>query len=250
MHPNEYNRYRKMTLAPADMPGSGGMQQQQQQQQQEKKPGDENDDGKVSFDLSGDFWESKDGKGSGKTTEQIQAERDQAKTENEMFDAHISGLNFGKLDISPEDFQKMLQDGNLEPMEKAMTKMMQDGYRKVLMDASRLVNNSAAKTLDAAKQQIQTVNSATDTIKALETALPFTSKKAVAPVAQSIMKKAISDGMTTEKAIETVRQFFAETMKIGKDELGLKNTGAFPGNGGYGENTDNVPKDWTKFLTS
>lgn len=193
--------------------GDGGQQQQQQQQQQSS--GNNSDD--ISIDSFGSMWDTPDTK----TTTQQQPNQQQPNA-NDAFANHMKGIDFTNgVDLST--VQADLQEGNMDSMQAAMSQVAQNSYKAAMTNMNQVVNDRVTKAVEQAVAQSSQNLDGREAINSLNTALPFTKEKAIAPLANKVFQQfARAEGATVQSAIKKTKEYFAQTFITAQDDLDLE----------------------------
>ncbi len=174
-----------------------------------------------SFELSGDFWQNKTPDAT-PTAEPVTSvvTAPAGPTQAEIFDEHVKGLDFAPEQISDEQVAALFDQRDLTVLSDLINQGARAAYKQAMTDSASLVAAGEKKALEAARQMSTVQMGERDDILAMNTALPFTTNKAVAPVALAVFKQSLSKDKTQIEAIQSVRNFFAGVANIGQKELG------------------------------
>lgn len=218
-----------------------------------KPPVDKNEQDKTSFELSDDFWQNKTENATQDNKPDATVTATQTgPTQSEIFDEHVKSLNFAPEQISDEQVAALFDNRDLSVLVDLINQGGRAAYKQAMQDTASLVAAGEKKAEAAARQMTATQMGERDDMHALNTALPFTTNKAVAPVAQAVFKQSLSKDQSRDKAIESVRNFFAATAHLGQKELGLDPAPKpNPGDAGFnGNNQDSADEiDWEKVIS-
>lgn len=207
-----------------------------------------------SFELSADFWQNKvpDATQPAVPTQQPVADKT-GPTQAEIFDEHVKGLDFAPKEITDEQVAALFDNRDLSVLTDLINQGARNAYKQAMTDSASLVAAGEKKATEAARQMTQAQLGEREDILAMNTALPFTTKPAVAPVALAVFKQSLSKDKTKEEAIRSVRDFFAGVANIGQKELGLNPAPPpNPGDTGFkGNSQDDADEiDWEKVISS
>jgi len=183
------------------------------------------------------MWDTPDGGGGnpdGNQQQQQSQQQQQGPSANEQFDTHIAGLDFmGGIDMTNAGVA--FQNGDMEAVGKMFQQIGANAYRNAMIDTNRVVNQRVDAMGTQVKSDVNAQNATGRVISEMNTALPFTSMPAFAPMAKAVLTQFLGKGGTPEDAIKEVGAYFNNLSgEVGKMNPGAPNgrpAGNFGGNG-------------------
>jgi len=116
----------------------------------------------------------------------------------------------GLTPVSLNDTQRQeLQQGNYGSLERIVNDAQQRAFTAAIKASGALVKDAVSKALQASGQQTKTFVEGNAARQQMQQALPFTANPAFAPVAETVMKKALDTGVDVPTAIGMTRAYFA-----------------------------------------
>lgn len=226
---NRAFRYIKLDPNP-DAAGAGGggavdiTQQQQQQtdttmQQQQQASSEE-----ISLESFADMWSDNPKPAQQQQQQQQQVtQQQQQPAPADAFAKHMESLNLSN-GVDLATIQTDMQEGKTESLQAAFQQVAQNTYRATMMDMNNVVNQRIEAAVQKAVSTSSQNHSGAQAIEALNKELPFTADPAVAPMAQKAFKQFISKGQDVKTAIESTKNYFAQTFKVAAGDLGIEET--------------------------
>jgi len=183
-------------------------------------------------------------------------QQQETRTPTEIFDAHISDLNLTSgVDLS--QMQEDAQNGNTDSLNKAFETVAANTYKAALQQVNTLMDNKITSAIDKAVSESTSVMNETTAVKEMQSALPFTSNRDIAPVAEAALKQIMSKGASINEAIQQVTTFFNSTANAvagGNNQNDVTSGGFNPNsnvnnNNSSNNNNSNQEDSWMDFLT-
>lgn len=179
--------------------------------------------------------------------------QNQGPSANEQFDAHIAGLDFmSGVDMATAG--QAFQNGDMEAIGKMFQQISANAYRNAMIDTNKVVNQRVDAMGETVTTNMNAQNATGRVISEMNTALPFTSMPAFAPMAKVILTQFLGKGGTPADAITEVGKYFnnlsGEVTKMNPGAPNGRPSSNFGGNG-FQQNNDgnNVEEpDWMTIL--
>lgn len=162
----------------------------------------------------------------------------------QTFDEFVDAIDFG-MGIKPEIAEK-LKAGDLTVLPDLLNSTMRAAYKRAIQDASRLMDKNVKDAVAEAVNQSRGERNIDNLVGLMNTKLPFTDDALIAPVAKTVLGRALKQGKSANDAIEIVKKYF-ETVS-NKAGGGKNNNQRLPGSGGFGNN-DNDDVDFLALLS-
>lgn len=139
---------------------------------------------------------------------------------NVAFNTHIESLKLTDgLDLS--EISTELNEGNTTALNKAFSHMAANIYRHALVDASKVIDKKVQEGVDKAIKSSTNAVQGNMAVDKMQSALSFTKRPAISPVAAAVLAQLIKKGKSVDEAIDGVKLFFKQTAQISGKELGL-----------------------------
>jgi len=158
----------------------------------------------------------------------------------QTFDQWVDTLDFG-IDV-PKEVADKLATGDLTGLPDLMSSTAKAAYKRALQDTSKLIDK---RVKDAVTEAVNTANSSRkidNVVTRMNETLEFTADTLIAPVAKTVLGRALKKGQNEDQAIETVRKYFQQTADKAASALGNKGGNnrnqRLPGNGAFNNNRD------------
>lgn len=194
---------------PITQPGGG---QQQQQQQQQQNPPENN--GGVNEEIFDTLWEDEK-----KTTPENnggnppQNQPDNQRSAGDEFNNYVESLNFSD-GIEMDTIVQDLQQGDHKSFQGALSKAGQNAYKKAMVDSHKMIKESVSKAVNDAVGKARGHTQADMAIREMNSKLPYTKDKALAPVAEGVLKRFMEKGQDFETALGSVDKYFRRTGEL------------------------------------
>lgn len=205
------------------------------------------------LDLETDIWQN-DNDGGGNNDKDITPPTAEELQTN--FNKFVDEINFSE-GVDTAKLADELRDGNMEGLHNLIKKTAGSTYKRTIMDANKLVDAKVNAAVDRAVQQATSKVRGSNLVDKMHTQLPFTSKPAIAPIAEAMLRQFTTKGKNPADAIESVKTLFAQLHKTSAKDLGISTPRNRPGNTQFNnssapqnEDDDNDPPNWDELLTS
>jgi len=180
----------------------------------------------------------------------------ETRTPNEIFNEHVAGLDLTS-GIDLTQLQEDAQNGNTDSLNKAFETVASNVYKASLQQMNTLVDNKITTAIDKAVSESTSVMNESTAVKEMQAALPFTSDKNIAPVAEAALKQIMSNGASVQEAVKQVSAFFqstADAVSGGNNNSANPTGGSFNPNSNVNNNSSNNNNSnqedtWMDFLT-
>lgn len=197
---------------------TGGQQSQQQQENQQQQQASQENFNENNVDDFNDLWQTENSENKGnENNNQQQQQSQQQNSSDELLQNHIESLNLGG-GINQEQLRSDLAEGKIDALTAAIQQVAANAYKAAMIDANKMFDQK----LTGAEERIVNKTSANyqgnDLVKKMHETLPVTKQGAYEPVAKMVLGQMLRKGLTGDKAIEGVRNYFANLSKgIGTD---------------------------------
>lgn len=177
------------------------------------------------------------------------------RTPAEIFNEHVASLDLTS-GIDLTQMQEDMQNGNTDSLNKAFDQVAANTYKAALQQVNTLVDNKISSAIEKAVSESTSVMNETTAVKEMQQALPFTTGRDIAPVAEAALKQLMSNGASVQDAVKQVADFFQSTANAvsGGDNQNDVTSGGFNPNtsiNNSSNNNNNSPiGDWMGFLTN
>lgn len=213
------------------------------------------------MDNNKSIWDNNDND-SGNNNEQNNQQNNQnqdTRTPAEIFDAHVADLDLTSgIDLS--QMQEDAQNGNTDSLNKSFETVAANVYKAALQQMNTIADNKITAAIDKAVSESTSVMNETTAVKEMQSALPFTMGKDIAPVAEAALKQLMNNGSSIQDAVKQVSAFFQSTADAvssnNNNNQGDPSSGNFNPNTTVNNNSNNRQNNnsnqedtWMDFLT-
>lgn len=164
------------------------------------------------------------------------------------FDDYVAGLDFGT-QFKQEHVDK-LKTGDTSVLPEMFAEIQKSTYKKAMMDVNQLV---AAKVKEGVNEALTQANGARNIEKVVDkmnTDLEFTKDPLIAPVAKTILGRALNKGMSQDDAVKAVGQYFKRVAGAANNLLDDDDGGGnMAGRENYGGRRGEEPTDFVALLS-
>ncbi|HFD32040.1 MAG TPA: hypothetical protein ENJ28_04930 [Gammaproteobacteria bacterium] len=178
------------------------------------------------------------------------------RTPAEIFNEHVASLDLTS-GIDLTQMQEDMQNGNTDSLNKAFDQVAANTYKATLQQVNTLMDNKISTAIEKAVSESTSVMNETTAVKEMQQALPFTTGRDIAPVAEAALKQLMSNGASVQDAVKQVADFFQSTANAvsgGNNQNDVTSGGFNPNtsiNNNSSNNNNNSPSDdWMGFLTN
>lgn len=164
----------------------------------------------------------------------------------QTFDDYVAGLDFGT-QFKQEHVDK-LKNGDTSVLPEMFAEIQKSTYKKAMMDVNQLV---AAKVKEGVNEALTAANGARNIDKVVDRMnadLEFTKDPLIAPVAKTILGRALNKGLNQEDAVKAVGQYFKKVAGAANNLLDDDNGNGMAGRGNYGGRRGEEPTDFVALL--
>jgi len=168
---------------------------------------------------------------------------------NKQFDDFISSLDLDAK-VAPDILEK-LQNGDMSVLPDILKSSAQQAVKASMLNMSKIINNRMEEIVERAVKKANTDRNTDGLVEYMHSELEFTKDPDLAPVAKSVLGRALKKGQSREEAVKTVRRYFEKTSThfnkvTNAGGANRNNNGAPNGNRGFQNYEDS--EDWLSFL--
>lgn len=185
-------------------------------------------------------------------TQQQQTQQQQTVDPNTAMANHIASLNLTN-GIDSARLMSDIREGNSESMQTAFSTLAANAYQAAVTDMNRLVDARVKKGIEESTGSATGAIRSDLAIRELQSALPFTQKPEIEPVAKAVFTQFMKKGQDVKGAIESTKNYFKHMSKMAGDNQpprGMPGTRNFNQNNGSSGNADANAEDtdWLALL--
>lgn len=211
------------------------------------------------MDNNKSIWDNNDNdlENNNQNNQQQNNQNQETRSAGEIFNDHVAGLNLTD-GIDLTQLQEDAQAGNTDSLNKAFETVAANVYKASLQQMNTLADTKITAAIEKAVSESTSVMNESTAVKEMQAALPFTSSRDIAPVAEAALKQIMSNGASVQEAVKQVSAFFESTANAvsgGNNNQGSPTDGSFNPNTTVNNNSNNQNNNsnqedtWMNFLT-
>lgn len=184
--------------------------QQQQAQQQTTETNQQNNRGTNEPDFV-DFWNkpTENSPAAAQAQQQVPQQLPQQVSPDDRKRQYLDKANLVDLDGLSAALGGMQEEGGVAAAASTIKTIVEQAFLKGLQESAQYSKQLSEKAGQSAVAQANTNYQADVVTNMMSAQLPFTENPAVAPIAKTVLSQALAKGDSPDKAIETVKQYFA-----------------------------------------
>ena len=157
-------------------------------------------------------------------------------------------LGLNPVTLTEEQKQKFAS-GDFSGIEGVLNQIQRQSFMAAVKATQALVAKGTQDALEKAQMSTRQYVQGSDARSAMQAALPFTADPMFAPVAESVLSRALGAGLDTASAVEAVRGWFASLNNASANSSQANNTMNPNLSQGYSGGPQQVePIDWAQLL--
>lgn len=213
-------------------------QQQQQNNQQQNNQQQQQNNGGNNDEIFANMWNDDAPQRNEINNQNNQQQQNNNQTQNNdnnnaanQFNDYIKNLNFSN-GIDMDAIQNDLAQGNVKSLAAAMQTAGQNAYRQAILDAQKLIKQNVDQAVNSAVNKSRGMMHADTAVREMNEKYPYTKDKAIAPVAEEVLKRFLKKGQDYDTALINVDKYFKRTSEL------LGGNKGRPRNQGFGNNSN------------